>query len=180
MPDTRLGLSLLFLAFCSMIFLYDYLFRRVPNTFLLVAIALQLGCFVCLGKGVDGIGWLSALSGFFVGLGFFVPLYALRAMAAGDAKFFAVLGLLLGPAALLPVFLIASLFAGMHAAVLYASRSGLAPGLQFVALRMMRWPWYQRVLEKRGNRVGIPYAAYLALAAGWIEINSAALFIRWT
>ncbi|AIY40104.1 putative prepilin peptidase transmembrane protein [Collimonas arenae] len=107
------------------------------------------------------------------GLVFFAPLYILRAMAAGDVKFFAVLGLLLGPGALLPVFLFASLIAGAHAMIVYVLRLGLAPGLQVIAVRVACWNWYQRMLERRGNRVGIPYAAYLALTGAWAGMQGA-------
>ncbi|AEK60686.1 A24 family peptidase [Collimonas fungivorans] len=175
MPDTSLILPQLFLLFCVAIFLYDYLFRRVPNKFLLIAMVVQLGCLLWLGKGLNEIGWLNALSGFAVGLAFFLPLYALRAMAAGDVKFFAVLGFLLGPGALLPAFLIASLIAAVHAIVMYVSRLGMVPGLQLISMRIMRWPLCQRVLEKRGKRVGIPYAAYLALAGAWIGMHGAGI-----
>ncbi|WP_211460666.1 A24 family peptidase [Collimonas silvisoli] len=171
MPDTNFSLLVLFLFFCALIFSYDYLFRRVPNNFLLTAAALQLGCFVLLGKGFNGMGAGSALTGFAIGLAFFLPLYTLRAMAAGDVKFFAMLGFLLGPGALLSAFLIASVIAAVHAVVLYMSRLGLIPSLQLVAIRVTRWSWYQRMLEKRGSRVGIPYAAYLALAGAWIGIS---------
>lgn len=171
MQDTNFSLLALFLVFCAVIFLYDYLFRRVPNNILLIAAAWQLACFMLLGKGLNEIAWVSAFSGFAIGLAFFLPLYLLRAMAAGDVKLFAVLGLLLGPGALLPVFMIASLIAAVHAVVIYASRLGIAPTLQLAAMRMTRWSWYQRMLEKRGNRVGIPYAAYLALAGAWMGMH---------
>ncbi|AMO98748.1 type IV leader peptidase family protein [Collimonas arenae] len=173
MPDTSIFLLLLFLILCISIFLSDCLFRRVPNMWLMIALLMQSGCLLLLGKGFNGIGWVSAVSGLTVGLVFFLPLYALRAMAGGDVKFFAVLGFLLGLSALLPVFLIASLIAGIHAAAIYLSRYGLAPSLQLLVMRMTRWPPYQWMLEKRGNRVGIPYAAYLALAAGWIGVSGA-------
>jgi len=57
MPDTSFLSLLSFLLFCSVIFLSDYLFRRVPNNFLLIAIALQLMCFFLQSKGLNGIGW---------------------------------------------------------------------------------------------------------------------------
>ena len=171
---------LLFLLFCAAIFIYDYLFRRVPNRLLLMAIAVQLGWLAGSGNGLNGVTWVGVLSGFAVGLIFFLPLYALRAMAAGDVKFFAVLGLLLGPAALLPVFLIGSMFAGVHAVAIYILRMGLAPGLHVVAMRVARWPLYQRVLEWRGNRIGIPYAAYLALAGAWAGMRSAGVIPGFT
>lgn len=166
-------LLLLFLLFCTAIFLYDYLFRRVPNRLLVMAIAVQLGWLAGSGNGLNGVTWIGAFSGLTVGLLFFLPLYTLRAMAAGDVKFFAVLGLLLGPGALLPVFLIGSLFAGVHAVATHILRMGLVPGLQAVATRLVRWPLCQRVLERRGSRSGIPYAAYLAVAGAWAGMQSA-------
>ncbi|SFA80632.1 prepilin peptidase CpaA [Collimonas sp. OK607] len=173
MFDTSFFLMLPLLVFCATVFLYDYLFRRVPNNLLLIATAVQLGCFVILGNGLNGISWLSAFAGFAAGLVFFLPLYALRAMAAGDVKFFAVLGLLIGPTALLPVFLIASLMALVHAVVVYASRLEIARDLKLAMMWVMQRPLYQRMLEKRGNRVGIPYAAYLALAGAWMGVHGA-------
>lgn len=173
MPDMDYFLRSSFFAFCAAIFLYDYLFRRVPNKLLLVAIVLQLGCLLLRGNGINGVGWWSATTGLVVGLAFFLPLYALRAMAAGDVKLFAVLGLLLGPTALLPVFLIASLIAATHAVFLYVSRLGIIPGLQLMTAQAMRCTLYQRILEKRGNRVGIPYAAYMSVAGVWVGIHGA-------
>ena len=89
-------------------------------------------------------------------------------MGAGDVKFFAVLGVLLGPAALIPVWLIASLLAGMHAIVWYLQRRQvltLLPRLGQVAQQVTYSAFYQRLIERRNGRAGIPYAAYLALAA---------------
>jgi Flp pilus assembly protein protease CpaA len=56
--------------------------------------------------------WLPHVAGAALGLLALLPFYALRWMGAGDVKFFAVLGLMLGWQALLPVWLVASLAAG--------------------------------------------------------------------
>lgn len=165
MPEINPWLLMLFVVWCAAIFFYDVLARRVPNNLLLTAMALQLGCCAVLGVGLSGISPLHALEGLVAGLVYFLPLYALRVMAAGDVKFFAMLGLLLGQLTLLPVVLMGSLLAGIHAVLFYALRAGMVPALQIVAMRMARWQLYRRILEKRGNRVGIPYAAYLAFAA---------------
>jgi prepilin peptidase CpaA len=137
----------------------------VPNNLLLTALALQLGCFAVLGVGLGGISPPKGLEGLAAGLVYFLPLYALGIMAAGDVKFFAVLGLLLGQLTLLPVVLMGSLLAGIHAVLFCAVRAGMLPALQIVAMQMARWQLYRRILEKRGNRAGIPYAAYLACGA---------------
>lgn len=165
MPDINPWLQMLFVVWCVAIFFYDTLARRVPNNLLLMAMALQFGCFAVAGVGLSGISPLKGLEGFVAGLVYFLPLYALRVMAAGDVKFFAVLGLLLGHLTLLPVVLMGSLLAGIHAVLFCAMRAGMLPALHIVAMRMVRWQLYQRILQKRGNRVGIPYAAYLACGA---------------
>lgn len=170
MPNIDLWLLLIFLAWCSALFLYDALVRRVPNKLLILAIILQLGLFLVMGHGLNGTTASKGLIGFVIGLIFFLPLYVLQAMAAGDVKFFAVIGLLLGPAALLPVFLIGSLLAGLYALIYTAFRTGSIPALQIVAVRLERWPFYQRILQARGKRVGIPYVSYLAVGAVLVSI----------
>ncbi|PUA19813.1 prepilin peptidase [Glaciimonas sp. PCH181] len=169
MQDIRLWSFALFVLWCVAIFLYDALIRRVPNKLLVMAIAVQLCCFIVLGYGVVGTRPVDGLTGFAGGMIFFLPLYALRAMAAGDVKFFAVLGLLLGPTVLLPIFLLGSMCAGVYALVFYVSKSGAAPILEIVAMRLHSLPFYRQILIKRGARIGIPYAAYLAFAAVVVE-----------
>ncbi|KAF3998821.1 A24 family peptidase [Glaciimonas immobilis] len=172
MSRINLGLLILFVTWCSVHFVYDMLVRRVPNKLLILAIILQIGCFALTGQGFTGISPLRAITGFAIGLAFLLPLYALRAMGAGDVKFFAVVGLLLGPVALLPVFLMGSVLAGMHALVFTASKSGLVLAFQSAATRLDCWMFYQRLISARGNRAGIPYAAYLAVGAITISIFS--------
>lgn len=113
----------------------------------------------------------SSLLGGVIGLAFFLPLYALRAMGAGDVKFFALLGLMMGASALLPIWLIASVIAGMHALVWYVANKRLVmlPTWHLLLARVSGNNWYQMMHgmmhERREGRSGIPYAAYLAIAA---------------
>lgn len=158
----------LLLLLCLAVFVYDVSVRRVPNRLLLAALAIHAGGMLYTGHGIGGISAADAMTGGLIGLALFVPLYAFRAMGAGDVKFFAVLGVLLGPAALIPVWLIASLLAGMHAIVWYLQRRQvltLLPRLGQVAQQVTYSAFYQRLIERRNGRAGIPYAAYLALAA---------------
>ncbi len=100
----------------------DMYARRVPNRWLLAA--LLLGAMVLAvdwARGTGGAPW-SALLGLLVGLLAFLPLYAFRWMGAGDVKFFATLGFLLGARALLPVWMVGSLLAGAYAVLVLASR----------------------------------------------------------
>jgi len=78
--------------------------RRIPNTLVGVGIALGfLFQIVALMGGdhfVNPIGassFGSALLGGLIGLGLFLPFYALRTMGAGDVKLLAMVGVWLGP-----------------------------------------------------------------------------------
>lgn len=72
----------------------DLLTHRVPNrlTGSLLCVGLALGLAF---SGWRGLG--DAVVGALVGLGILLPLYLFRAMGAGDVKFLAALGSLLGP-----------------------------------------------------------------------------------
>lgn len=83
-------------------------------------------------------------------------------MAAGDVKLFAVIGLVAGYPALLPVWCLASVAAGVHALLLLAGRS---KALARWRERMTASQGWRRILQWRAGRVGLPYGAYLAAAA---------------
>lgn len=149
----------------------DLYARRVSNRWLL-----------CVGvAGLGGLLWMWAvrgapfpgmhLTGAVVGLAALLPFYALGWMGAGDVKYFAVLGLLLGMPALLPIWVVSSLLAGAHAGCVL-----LAPGLRTTLPLRMQWlharaqeqwqarPFVRQIHASRQGRAGIPYAAYLAFA----------------
>jgi prepilin peptidase CpaA len=89
-------------------------------------------------------------------------------MGAGDVKFFAVLGFLLGAKALLPIWIIASLTAGMHAALILLSRHELlqtVPGWIPARHWLSTSTFGQRVTSARQGRKGLPYAAWLGVGA---------------
>nr|WP_093139648.1 prepilin peptidase [Pseudoxanthomonas sp. GM95] len=146
----------------------DLYARRVSNRVLLCAIG---GAGICYVSGVAGpLSGVDGMLGFCAGLVAMLPFYAMRVMGAGDVKFFAVLGLLLGWKALLPVWVVASLMAGVYALCVLSWRrveiwipSGWSVALvrhvpSCVALR-------GKVLAARQGRQGIPYATCLAMAA---------------
>lgn len=147
---------------------YDVLFRRVPNSLLLLALLVHTGYMIATGSGYAGIDVRQSLLGAAIALIVFVPLYALRAMGAGDVKFLTVLGALLGLKALFVVWLIGSLIAGLHAIVFYSAQIWLAmmpSGLHRLMQQVGGSNLYQRMLDARQGRKGIPYAAYLAIGA---------------
>lgn len=119
---------------------YDFRHRRVPNVLVLLTAALAV---VLLASGQPiwpGLTWSAAVLAALLGLALFSWMYALSFMGAGDVKYFAVAGLLVGPWGLCFVWLVSSLLGGIHA----------------VVIRLRR-----RAGEAAAAR-GIPYAAYMA------------------
>jgi prepilin peptidase CpaA len=160
-------MTAMFIGLCVAVFVYDILFRRVPNQLIVIALLIHAVDLIWTGSGINGINVSQSLLGGAIGLALFIPFYALKAMGAGDVKFFALLGLLLGSQTLLPVWLISSLMAGVHALGVYLSRLHIIvmPGLTHLTDRVTASRIYQRMLKKRQGRKGIPYAAYLSVAA---------------
>lgn len=140
---------LVFVAFNACVAFCDLRWRRVPNALLLAALAIQLAWLAAarLGLAIPPLsgtrGWTGALAGLALGLVFF-PLWKWRLMGAGDVKYLAVLGLLVGMGPLATALLWGSIPGGVHA--------------MGQAFRMIR-----RGPGGRPRR-GVPYAAYVALA----------------
>ena len=117
---------------------YDLLFRRIPNGLVVAGIALGLvfqgaGLFVSPG---DGLGLGGALLGGCTGLLLFLPLVALRAMGAGDAKLLAMAGVWLGAAHIAQAALwtllaggVLALATALHTRVLRHVLANIAHGL---------------------------------------------------
>ncbi|WMJ69489.1 prepilin peptidase [Stenotrophomonas sp. 24(2023)] len=169
-------LGLLAIGLCLRIAISDLYARRVPNAWLLGTSALAMVALLAGQFIGPPAAWMPHLLGALLGLVALLPFYAIGWMGAGDVKFFAVIGLLLGMHALLPVWIIASLAAGAHAvAVLACARLPLVlpTPLQLQWERSHRYwrnrPSVQRMQGARQGRQGIPYAAYMGIAAiGWV------------
>lgn len=164
-------LPVLAVVLCTQVAISDLWARRVSNRWLLCVSMAALG----------GLLWMWAvrgapfpgmhLAGAMVGLATLLPFYALGWMGAGDVKYFAVLGLLLGLPALLPIWVASSLLAGAHAGCVL-----LAPGLRTALPLRVQWlharaqqqwqarPFVRQIHASRQGRAGIPYAAYLAFS----------------
>lgn len=162
---------LLWLLFVAV---YDFRQRRVPNWLVLAGAAVALAA-LALGMQPFDLEWTAALTGAAVGFGCLLLIYAAGYMGAGDVKFAGALGLWVGLPALLPIWVGASLLAGLHSALWLA---------------LQRWPFSPRLalmlhgpassgpsssaVETDGGaapkrRRIVPYAAYLAMAtAVWM------------
>lgn len=129
--------------------------RRVRNWLVLTGMALAL---LALALDVQpfGLHWTDALLGGATAFGALLCFYAFGLMGAGDVKFAGALGLWVGLSPLLPIWVAASLLAGLH-------------GLLWLALQ--RWPLAPRLALALSGRPGgtgkrprpIPLAAYLAV-----------------
>lgn len=154
-------LTLLWLL-CMPIVLTDLIARRIPNVWLLcVGVPALIWVVWQAWQTGPGVLWVHGL-GALLGLIVLLPFWWRGVMAAGDVKLFAVIGLVAGYPALLPVWCLASVAAGVHALVLL---TGQMKGLTRCRERWVASRSWQRILQCRAGRVGLPYGAYLAAAA---------------
>jgi len=145
--------------------------HRIPNP--LVAWGALLALAVSMAPG--GIGVAAAMAGFFLGLFALLPLYALRALGAGDVKLMAAVGAFIGPQAL-PLALLATFIAGGLMTLLITLYRGTARRLMRNVRDMLCSAWWRLVsreapvLEPAPVSAGkMPYA--LAIAAGaWCQL----------
>lgn len=147
----------------------DLLARRVCNHVLLAVLGVALATQLLSSGSQPSLS--QCLLGGIAGLAVLLPFYAFGWMGAGDVKLFSVIGLLLGSTALLPIWIIASLAAGLHAlvAICWPLAAGYAPlPLQRMVLSLQGsgrvTDWRMDLRSARRGRQGIPYAAYLGLA----------------
>lgn len=119
--------------------------RRIPNTLVLLALlaGLTLNTFgpangreglFSYFPGALGLG--TALMGALTGLGLLLPLYAMRAMGAGDVKLLAALGAFAGPQETLSLLLAILAAGGVLALLRMAVKRNAGVVLRNVALAM--------------------------------------------
>ncbi len=103
---------------------HDVRSRRIPNVLVLVGLVLAFALQAVLPEG-DGlflapfgsIGLLWSLAGVATGLALLLPMYALRALGAGDVKLLAMIGAFVGPGAAIGIAACTLLAGGMLALV---------------------------------------------------------------
>ena len=158
--------------------------RRIPNVLVVSGIAFAMTLHaLALIQGSDslsGPAWWSAPAGVGAGLAVMLPLYALRAMGAGDVKLMAMVGAFIGPGPVVWATL-CTLIAGGILAIVYMLGRGVA-AQTLNNLRAMLVDWTVRVGSGQGLRVAplettaarLPYALAIALGTG------ASLLWPWT
>lgn len=105
----------------------DLAIRKIPNLLLLLA---WCGVFAVHLSGATPSGSAgNALAGAATGFAMFIPLYALRGMAAGDVKLMATVGLFLGPGQT------------VHACILAWCAGGVMALLIILATRRWQLAW---------------------------------------
>jgi prepilin peptidase CpaA len=166
-----LELSLLLLVTAAAI--NDLVSRRIPNRLLLVGWLLALPLHALSAAPATAL--LSSLGGAFVGLVLFLPLYLLRATAAGDVKLMATVGAFVGPAAALDIVGLAW-FVGGVLGLLYAIKSGrLGPALRnahALLLRLLARNGVPRADAAVESSVGgMPYGVAIALGTIYMLVS---------
>ena len=156
---------------------HDVKARRIPNNIVFAgALAgLALNALLPAGNGLfsesfGSIGFLKSLAGWTVGLALLLPIYAMRAMGAGDVKLMAMIGAFVGPQAVVAVALL-SMVAGGVLALLVAVFKGQVVQVVTNVYQIAMHSVF-RALAGAGVRVDSPAAptgklAYaIAIAAG--------------
>ncbi|MQA22284.1 A24 family peptidase [Rugamonas rivuli] len=147
----------------------DLALRKIPNVLILSGLLLALMLHIMGGQHWAPVtDWLAgSLAGFFL----FLPLYALRGMAAGDVKLMAMVGAFVGPLAALQVAALATLIGGVMALVmlLFSGRwrdgwRNLVTICRPLLWRCLGMPVQPVPLEPGASVGGIPYGLAIALA----------------
>src|SRR4051794_20714595 len=101
---------------------FDLRFRRIPNwlvaTGLLTGLTLNIVLF-------EWEGLKASLLGIGIATVIYLPLYALRAMGAGDVKLMMAIGAMVGPGPWIGIFVITGVFGGVVALGMLLARRGL-------------------------------------------------------
>lgn len=144
---------------------FDLKSRRVPNE-LVVLIFVAGVTWAVIERGVNGAGWAFAYA--VVGLALWLPLYALRAMGAGDVKLFAAASTWL--ASLLDVLLatfVTAVLGGILALAwaLFQRRAGEAVLNVAAVLRFKLRPYWS------SQQATFPYAVAITLGILWSVVR---------
>ncbi len=149
---------------------YDVRYRRIPNWLNMTGILAGIGLNAVVGAHVGGFAF--ALKGLALGFGFYLALYALRAMGAGDVKLMGAVGAMVGWQNWLGIMLLTAIMGGVAAVALAARRKRLGStfwNMCFILgeAKKLR-PAYlgrQELDVKNSKSLGLPHGAVIAVAS---------------
>ena len=164
-------LDLLLLVLVVSAAVIDLAIRKIPNLLLLGG---WLGAFCLYFSAATPTAVIGpALGGALIGFAMFLPLYAVRGMAAGDVKLMATVGLFLGPSQTIYACILTWCLGGAMALViiLFTRRWSVA----YVNLREMLLPILLRMgppapgsAPARKSVGSMPYGLAIALSTLWL------------
>jgi prepilin peptidase CpaA len=148
----------------------DLAIRKIPNLFLLLAWCGVIGLRLADTAPIPGIG--NALGGALVGFAFFLPLYVVKGMAAGDVKLMSTVGLFLGPSETAQACILTWCAGGVMALVmiLFTRRwTDAYANLRSLLLPMLRiGPNVQAASLVRPSVGSMPYGLAIAVTTLWL------------
>ena len=172
MPATALC-DLLLLCFVTAAAVSDLVRRKIPNRLVLAGIAVALMLHLWLSPQRLPLDWLGGMAtGFFL----FLPLYALRGMAAGDVKLIAMVGAFAGPWPVLQICFATFVLGGLMAVLMITYQGKWRACLG--NLRQLLWPIIARMagiplapaaLGSAASVGNMPYG--LAIALGCLAVQ---------
>lgn len=158
--------------------------QRIPNWLVLAGtlFALLLHTLLPAGDGFlsslpGGLGFSGSLGGLACGLLAFLPLYALRAMGAGDIKLLAMIGAYLGP---LDIWwaLLFTLLAGGALSIGVALQRGVL-GSVLHNLRLVAWDALFAIATRSSKKKDVPGPVFVSAARLPYGVAIAAGSIAW-
>lgn len=136
--------------------------RRIPNA---VSMGTALLGLALAALGVSGVSVASSLGGFALGLGLFLPGYALGATGAGDVKLMAGVGAILGAKLILVALACTAIVGGAIALAVATARGRLFLTLGGTG-RLLAAPGVARAsIESAGARSRFSYGPAIAIGA---------------
>jgi prepilin peptidase CpaA len=148
----------------------DLAIRKIPNLFLLLAWCAVVGLHLADTTPIPALG--NALGGALVGFAFFLPLYVVRGMAAGDVKLMTTVGLFLGPPETAQACILTWCAGGVMALVmiLFTRRwSDAYANLRSLISPMLRiGPTVQTASLVRPSVGSMPYGLAIAVTTLWL------------
>jgi len=149
--------------------IFDMTERRIPNALLLSG--LIAAAVLHLMAGPASTRAITFFGGFIVGLAIFLPLYMMRAMAAGDVKLMATVGAFTGPALAIEICLATYCIGGVLALLMVmvsgrsqAAFANIACVLRPIFMRMRGIPAVSEPMLSHSVG-GMPYAVAISLGS---------------